>query len=425
MGRRAEGCPSISTTMARLTMEGDSLRFLRTTAICQPNILPPISQGLKERLPYEPSFGWVGRTNSRLVNGHSPLFEKRPGPGPYHSRNHGGVRPGPYRPPPPPPDHEEHNRQNQHNQIEENNHNEHRQDEYFDHNNDHYGDHEDERYSQDTFADHERDTLPGPEEFHYPTGRRNEPPEHSDVDHDYVDVGFYGNQELEGGHAAYEFFEEDEEGEQRQGEGGYSPSAPSGPGFEERPPQDDAFGGGPSHHQGYESFQSDQLFDDGRRKGSDDLFLFSDPGSPPVDGFGNEVYYDTGDTSNNREGGGFFEGFSSNDQHSRGGNGGGSLFGAEDLFQPPKPENPDYDDIDGRQSAENFAQEEAGFGQEQGHPRQGSPRHGPPRQGGLPGLGPLLFGPRGPHRGPPGGGDRFNGGIFGGGKRGPSIRFGF
>jgi len=265
-------------------------------------------QGLKERLPYEPSFGWVGRTNSRLVNGHSPLFEKRPGPGPYHSRNHGGVRPGPYRPPPPPPDHEEHNRQNQHNQIEENNHNEHRQDEYFDHNNDHYGDHEDERYSQDTFADHERDTLPGPEEFHYPTGRRNEASEHSDVDHDYVDVGFYGNQELEGGHAAYEFFEEDEEGEQRQGEGGYSPSAPSGPGFEERPPQDEAFGGGPSHHQGYESFQSDQLFDDGRRKGSEDLFLFSDPGSPPVDGFGNEVFYDTGDT--NRGGDGFYEGFS-------------------------------------------------------------------------------------------------------------------
>merc|ERR1719500_2058869 len=58
-------------------------------------------QGLKQdRLPYEPSFGWVGRTNSRLVNGHSPLFDKRPEPGPYHSRNRGGVRPSPYRPPP-------------------------------------------------------------------------------------------------------------------------------------------------------------------------------------------------------------------------------------------------------------------------------------------------------------------------------------
>merc|ERR550517_144777 len=153
--------------------------------------------------------------------------------------------------------------------------------------------------------------------------------------------------------------------------------------------------------------------------------FFSDPGSPAVDGFGNEVYYDTGDTSDNREGDGFYEGFSSDDQHSRGSNnGGGSLFGAEDLFQPPKPANPDYDDIDGRQSADNFAEEQAGFGQEQGPPRQGPPRQGPPRQGGPPGLGPLLFGPRGPHRGPPGG-DRFNRGIFSGGNRGPSIQFGF
>ena len=362
----------------------------------------------------------MGRTNPRLVNGHSPLFEKRPDPGPYHSRNGGGVRPGPYRPPPPPPHHhQEHSDQSQHNHIEEHNSNEHRQDEYFEHNNDQYGDNEEDRYSQDTFADHERESLPGPEEFHYPTGRRNEPSELTDVDQDYVQVGFYGNHELEGGHAAYEFFQEGGEGEHRQDEDVYhGPSGPSG--FEEQPaPQDSGFGGGPSHDRGYPSFGSDQLFDDSRRKGSDDLYLFSDPGSPPVDGFGNEVFYDTGDT--NRGGDGFYEGFSSDDQHSRGGNDGGSLFGEEDLFQPPKPENPDYDDIDGRQSAENFAEEQAGFGQE-----QGSPRHGPPpRQGGPPGLGPLLFGPRGLHRGGPGGGDRFNRDIFGGGQRGSSIRFGF
>ena len=318
------------------------------------------------------------------MNGHSPLFDKRPEPGPYHSRN-----------------------------------------------NDQYGDNEEDRYGQDTFADHEHDSLPGPEEFHYPTGRRNEPSEQSEADHDYVDVGFYGNQQQEGGHAAYQFFEDNEEGEQRQGEEDYSHSGPgfeegynpSGHEFEERPTQVDSYGSGPSHDQGYESFQSDQLFDDSRRKGSEDLFLFSDPGSPAVDGFGNEVFYDTGDTSDNREGDGFYEGFSSDDdQHSRGSNnGGGSLFGSEDLFQPPKPADPDYDDIDGRQSADNFAEEQAGFGQEQGPPRH----QGPPRQGGPPGLGPLLFGPRGPHRGPPGGDNRFNRGIFSGGNRGPSIQFGF
>ena len=211
-------------------------------------------QGPKDepRLPYEPSFGWVGRTNPRLLNEHSPHFEKgpegphegpygghrggphegphgrpygghhggpgpqEPGPGPYHSRNRNGVRPGPYRPPP----HEEHNEENQHNEIEDSNYNEPRQHEYFDrHNDDNYGNQEDEdHFDGDTFADHERNSLPGPEEFHYPTGRRNEPADLSDVEHDYVDVGFYGNVELEGGHAAYEFFEGDEEGEQRQEE---------------------------------------------------------------------------------------------------------------------------------------------------------------------------------------------------------------
>ena len=36
MGRKAGGCRSISTTMARLTTEVDNLRFVRTTAIFQP-----------------------------------------------------------------------------------------------------------------------------------------------------------------------------------------------------------------------------------------------------------------------------------------------------------------------------------------------------------------------------------------------------
>ena len=347
---------------------------------------------------------------------------QEPGPGPYHSRNRNGVRPGPYRPPP----HEEHNEENQHNEIEDSNYNEPRQHEYFDrHNDDNYGNQEDEdHFDEDTFADHEGNSLPGPEEFHYPTGRRNEPADLSDVEHDYVDVGFYGNVELEGGHAAYEFFEGDEEGEQRQGEADFAP--PSGPGYDQGPPQEESFQAGPPHQPQFETFQSDQLFDDSQRKGSDDLFLFSEPGSPPVDGFGNEVYYDTVDAGDSRQGGGFFEGFEGSDQNSRGSSDSGSLFGAEDLFQPPKPADPDYDDIDGRQSAENFAEEQAGFGQEQHHgpQRQG----GPPGLGrGPPGLGPLLFGPRGPHRGgPPGGGDRFNRDIFSGGQRGPpSIRFGF
>jgi len=424
----------------------------------------PFDGHQNKRQQYEPSFGYRSGNSPHINRGHNPLYSFD---NPLYSnvveegkrlRQHGGFKalaaPGSYRP----EAHEgPYSKESQGDYGDEevdtrdyagayqgdpygDPHSAHQQ--YSkEQQGDSYSDHEDQSDQEEQFGEDYGDHQErfGGEPGQFGGGRRQESVHEDENGEEYVEVGYYGAGELEGGHAAYEeLFQEGEQeraGHEEFGASFLAPGQDFGGSYDTSYDANQDFGAqSPDFDTPYESgssagqnfgapfggvsnnggFQEDHLFDGDRRAGAEDHITFSEPGKPQLDGFGNEIHLNEGQPRD-----GFYEGFGSEDTSlSRGGGQGatGALFGSDDLFQPPSPPNPDYDDFDGREREDAF--KDGGHGGHGGPGGPGGPPRGHPhhRQGP-----PRSHYPRGPQR--PNSGFNFN--IFGGRKNPPIIKFGF